>query len=84
MGYEAHPNEYVRAEDGGFDRKPEYRAEQEEKLAQETAEERDDRIKAEDNKRKTRRTIPMDEAELSGALRKAEEIVSWMTGTNVN
>jgi hypothetical protein len=84
MGYEAHPNEYVKAEDGGFDRKPEYRVEQEEKLTQETAEERDARIKAEDNKRKTRRTLPMDEAELSGALRKAEEIVSWMTGTNVN
>src|SRR2546430_15881424 len=37
MGYEAHPNEYtkVHAEDGGviYNRKPEYRAEQEQKLA---------------------------------------------------
>src|SRR5882724_209934 len=76
MGYEAHPNEYVKAEDGGYDRKPEYRAEQEQKLAETTSEEREAQSKAEVNKRAYRRTTPMDRVELSMALRRAEAIAS--------
>ena len=72
MGYEAHPNEYVRADDGGFDRKPEYRAEQEERLRQPTEEEREERRKAIARKRANRRTAPMDDIEIAHALRKAE------------
>lgn len=78
MGYEAHPNEYVRSEDGGYDRKPEYRAEQEAQLASETADEREARLAAEAKKRATRRTRPMDALELAAAVRKAEELVGWM------
>lgn len=72
MGYEAHPNEYVRAEDGGYDRKPEYRAEQEERLRQETEEERDARLRKEAKKRSERRTEAMDSIEFARALRVAE------------
>src|SRR6266852_3665204 len=64
MGYEAHPNEYVKAEDGGYDRKPEYRTEQEAKLAQATEEERLTQERAVAEKRKHRRTEPMSAAEL--------------------
>jgi hypothetical protein len=78
MGYEAHPNEYVKADDGGFDRKPEYRAEQEQKLAEATAEERETQRRAEEYKRATRRTDPMDAAEEAAALRRAEEIADWL------
>jgi hypothetical protein len=78
LGYEAHPNEYVKAGDGGFDRKPEYRAEQEQKLQQETEEERDARLKAEAKKRRERRTEPMTPAEHSAAMRRAEEIARWI------
>jgi hypothetical protein len=78
MGYEAHPNEYERAEDGGFDRKPEYRVEQEEQLRRETVDERDFRLKAEAHKRATRRVEPMDSVELQAALRKAEELAGWI------
>lgn len=74
MGYEAHPNEYVRAADGGFDRKPEYRAEQEAKLCQETEDERILRLEAERHKRATRRTEPMRNDELLAALNKARII----------
>jgi hypothetical protein len=82
MGYEAHPNEYVKAEDGGFDRKPEYRAEQEARLCQSTEEEREAQRKAEEKKRATRRTEPMDRTELSAAMRKAEELVQRMRSVN--
>ena len=74
MGYEAHPNEYVHSEDGGFDRKPEYRAEQEARLSAETEDEKAMRLKAEDDKRATRRTKPMDALEIAAALRWAEEM----------
>lgn len=74
MGFEAHPNEYERAADGGFDRKPEYRAEQEARLSEETEEEREIRIAAEANKRATRRTLPMDEVETLHALSKARDL----------
>ena len=74
MGYEAHPNEYVKAEDGGYDRKPEYRAEQEAKLSQETEDERTMRLEAEAKKRVTRRTRPMDEIEVQHALKRVAEI----------
>ena len=89
MGYEAHPNEYVKAEDGGFDRKPEYRAEQEQKLGEATEEEKELQRRAEEKKRKERRTTPMDEAELAAATRRAEEIASFLIasteyGRNVN
>lgn len=78
MGYEAHPNEYVKAGDGGFDRKPEYRAEQEAKLGAETEEERELRMTAEAHKRATRRTEPMTQAEFEQAVRKAADIAGWI------
>lgn len=78
MGYEAHPNEYVKAADGGYDRKPEYRAEQEQKLGQPTEEETELQRRAEEKKRRDRRTTPMDEAELSAATHRAEEIASFL------
>lgn len=78
MGYEAHPNEYVKAEDGGYDRKPEYRAEQEERLRNETEEERTNRLAAEARKRRTRRTVPLNGVELAQALRKAEKVASFI------
>jgi hypothetical protein len=78
MGYEAHPNEYVKAEDGGFDRKPEYRSEQEQRLARATPEEREAQERAVANKRATRRTAPMTEAETIAAVRKASEIAAWI------
>ncbi len=81
MGYEAHPNEYVKSEDGGYDRKPEYRAEQEQKLMQATAEEQEAQERASAMKRATRRTTPMDAAEMAAALRKAEEIADWVCAT---
>lgn len=78
MGYEAHPNEYERAADGGYDRKPEYRAEQEQRLSAETEEERDNRERAEAHKRATRRTDPMTESELFSAIAKARDIADAM------
>jgi hypothetical protein len=78
MGYEAHPNEYVKSEDGGYDRKPEYRLEYEARLAQPTEEEREAQRKAEAKKRAERRTTPMDSVELAVALRKAEQIADWV------
>ncbi len=69
MGYEAHPNEYVRAADGGYDRKPEFRAEQEQRLSQETEEEKEQRLKVEARKRAERRKTSMDSIELAQALR---------------
>lgn len=78
MGYEAHPNEYVKAADGGFDRKPEYRAEQEARLRNETEDERNARLRAEAKKRKERRVTPMDGVELSAAMVKAERIANWI------
>lgn len=74
MGFEAHPNEYVQSADGGFDRKLEYRAEQEELLSQETSDERETRLEAERVKRATRRTLPMDEVETTHALAKARDL----------
>lgn len=71
MGYEAHPNEYVKAPDGGYDRKPEYRFEQEDKLRQPCSDDVEAQEKAVANKRNTRRTASMDSVELLHALRKA-------------
>jgi hypothetical protein len=78
MGYEAHPNEYVKAEDGGYDRKPEYRSEQEQKLGEPTEEEKELQRRAEEKKRNERRITPMNEAELAAATRRAEEIASFL------
>lgn len=78
MGYEAHPNEYVRSADGGYDRKPEYRAEQEERLRSETDEEREIREQAEAKKRATRRTSAMTPAELKQAIAKAMLVAEAM------
>lgn len=74
MGYEAHPNEYVKRYDSDgivYDRKEEYRKEQEVRLASETEDEKTERIRAEGIKRSTRRTHPMDDAERLSAMRKA-------------
>jgi hypothetical protein len=89
MGYEAHPNEYVKSEDGGYDRKPEYRAEQEAHMALPTAGEKEAQERAVAQKRAERRTTPMDEAEMRQAMRKAEELATWIVasaaqGTDVN
>lgn len=81
MGYEAHPNEYVRSADGGYDRKPEYRAEQEARLCNETEEERNIRLRAEARKRSERRTSAMDSAEFHSAIRRAAEIAEWIEGS---
>src|ERR1700680_4330124 len=53
MGYEAHPNEYARAPDGGYDRKPEYRAEFEQKMLEATEEELETQRRKEAHKRAT-------------------------------
>jgi hypothetical protein len=83
MGYEAHPNEYELAPDGGYDRKPEYRAEQEVKLAQETDDERDARLRAESNKRASRRTMPMDTTETLSAIAKARLLANALEQTGL-
>ena len=83
MGWEAHPNEYEKKYDKDgliYERKPEYRAEQEQRLMCETEDERVIRERAEAKKRKERRTTPMDAAELAQALHKAEEIANWVQG----
>lgn len=81
MGYEAHPNEYVKRYDKDgliYDRKPEYRSEQEQRLSQMTAEEQDAQARAMAKKRAERRTTPMDSVELATAMRKAEKIAEWV------
>lgn len=82
MGYEAHPNEYIKAGDGGYDRKPEYRAEQEAKLTDLTEDERKAQSRAIAKKRATRRTEPMTEAELISAKNQLAQIGEWMRGVN--
>lgn len=93
MGFEAHPEEYQKQynEDGGvtYVRKPEYQAEQEQRLCESTEEERTQQERAIANKRATRRTLPMDAAEMAAALGKAETIADWIVsaaaaGTDVN
>jgi hypothetical protein len=81
MGYEAHPNEYVKAPDGGYDRKPEYRAEFEQKMLEATEEELEIQRQKEANKRATRRTTPMDAAEFVEAMGKAEQIADWIVAS---
>lgn len=76
MGYEAHPNEYVKAEDGGYDRKPEYRAEQEAQLALPATDEREAQARAVARKRAERRTAPMSTDEMLTALNKARMIAN--------
>jgi hypothetical protein len=80
MGWEAHPNEYakVHAEDGGviYNRKPEYRAEQEAKLALPAQDEQEREGWAIARKRRERRTIPMDESEMLAAISKARKIAA--------
>lgn len=81
MGYEAHQNEYVKTYDSDgliYQRKPEYRFEQEQKMLQPTVEEQEKQARAVAKKRAERRTTPMDSVERSMAFRKAEEIASWL------
>jgi len=78
MGYEAHPNEYVKSEDGGFDRKPEYRAEQEAKLALPATDEQEAQARAAAKKRIERRTEPMTPAEHLSAIAKAKKIADLL------
>jgi hypothetical protein len=80
-GYEAHPNEYVKRYDSEgliYERKQEYRAEQEQRLMEQTEEERIAQEKAVAKKRAERRTREMDRVELAAALHKAEEIADWI------
>lgn len=82
LGWEANPNQYEKRYDKDgiiYDRKPEYRAEQEQRLMSETEEEKIAREAAIAKKRAERRTTPMDSVEYHAALRKAEEIAHWMT-----
>ena len=83
MGYEAHPEEYIKAEDGGYDRKPEYRAEQEARLQAESEEERMEREKAEAHKRAHRRTSAMDMGEMLSAVNKARQIADAFVQTGL-
>lgn len=78
MGYEVHPNEYVKAPDGGYDRKPEYRSEQESQLRQPTEAEQCAQDAAIAKKRAERRTTPMTPAEQSAAMAKASQIAAWI------
>jgi hypothetical protein len=85
-GYEAHPNEYEKRYDKDgviYERKPEYRAEQEEKLQGPTEEESETQARAVAKKRAERRTDPMDSVELAAALHKAEEIAGWLHAASV-
>lgn len=87
MGYEAHPNEYEKQYDKDgliYNRKPEYRSEQEQRLTQQTDDEREAQERAVAKKRATRRTDRMDTIELAQAMRKAEEIAAWINGTGGN
>ncbi len=84
MGYEAHPNEYEKQYDKDgviYMRKPEYRAEQEQRLMEQTEEELEAQKLAVAKKRATRRTTPMTEAEQIAAVRKASEIASWIVAS---
>lgn len=79
MGYEAHPNEYEKVYDSQgviYQRKPEFRAEQEQRLSRETEDEHTRRLVAETKKRSTRRTHLMDDEELAAATRKAMVIAA--------
>jgi hypothetical protein len=90
MGYEAHPNEYEMQYDKDgviMMRKPEYQAEQEEQLMQETEEEKEAQARAVAKKRAERRTEPMNAVEESYAIRRAEEVAGWVNaaaGKDVN
>lgn len=81
MGYEVHPNEYEKAADGGYDRKPEYRAEQESKLAGLTADESEAEARAISKKRAERRTQPMTRSEMDSAISKARMIADWVAAS---
>lgn len=81
MGWEAHPNEYEKRYDKDgliYERKPEYRAEQEQKLREATEDEKAAQERAIAKKRAERRTRPMDSVEEAMALRRAEEVASWL------
>lgn len=78
MGYEAHPNEYVKSEDGGFDRKPEYRAEQEARLGGGDPDDAAAQERAVEKKRTERRTRPMDSGELLHAIGKARKLAECL------
>lgn len=82
MGYEAHPNEYVKSEDGGFDRKPEYRAEQEARLGGGDPDDAAAQERAVERKRLDRRTTPLDSVELQAALNKARIIANALQEAN--
>lgn len=84
MGYEAHPNEYEKREDRDgpiLMRKPEYRAEQEQRLCEPTEDERMAQARAIAEKRAHRRTEPLTPAEYHAAIRKAAELSDWMLAT---
>ena len=81
MGFEAHPNEYEKRYDADgvfYIRKPEYRAEQEDRLKQQPSDELEAQARAETEKRATRRTDPMTEDELAAAHRKAQEYAGYL------
>jgi hypothetical protein len=77
MGFEANPNEYEKRydEDGVFYiRKPEYRAEQEEKLRQVPADDAEAQASAESQKRADRRVDPLTPTETLAAIAKARQV----------
>lgn len=77
MGFEANPNEYEKRYDSEgvfYIRKPEYRAEQEAQLRSGATDDREAQLRAEERKRRERRTTPMDEAERISAIAKARAI----------
>lgn len=84
MGFEAHPNQYQKKYDSEgviYERKPEYRAEQEERLRGATDEEREAEARAIQKKRAERRTTEMTPAEQLAALAKARMIADWVEET---
>lgn len=86
MGFEAHPNEYEKRYDGDgvfYIRKPEYRAEQEQKLGTATEDEAAAEKRAIAKKRKERRTEPMNESETLAAIAKAKQIADALQGAAI-
>lgn len=85
MGFEAHPNQYQKKYDSQgviYERKPEYRAEQEQKLREATEEENEAQARAVRKKRAERRTTEMTPAEQLAALAKARMIADWVEETD--
>lgn len=77
MGFEANPNQYEKRYDSEgviYERKPEYRHEQEHRLMQATEEEKEAQSRAVRRKRAERRTSPMNSSEETAAIAKARMI----------